>query len=92
MLTFSGNCRRIVVLAIQDEAYRFGRYYKYVLKRVNINPRRIKLGYRSSLAAIGYVGRKPYWIRYMSRPQRRGPSYASARIPLGRGEGITSLV
>ena len=28
----------------------------------------------------------------MSRPQKRGPSYATARIPLGRGEGITSLV
>ena len=89
MLTFSGNCRYIVLLAIQDEAYRFGRYYKYVLKRLNINPRSIRLGFRSSLAAIGYVGRKPYWVKQMSRLQRRGPSYVSARIPLGRGEEIT---
>ena len=58
MLTFPGNYRHIVLLAIQDEAYRFGRYYKYALRRLNINPRRIRLGYRSSLAAIGYVGRK----------------------------------
>lgn len=92
MLTFSGNCRYIVLLAIQDEAYRFGRYYKYVLKRLNINPRSIRLGFRSSLAAIGYVGGKPYWVKQMSRLQRRGPSYVSARIPLGRGEGITRLV
>ena len=92
MLTLSGNCRYIVLLAIQDEAYRFGKYYKYVLKRLNIDPRKIRLGYRSSLAAIGYVGRKPYWIKYMSRKQKRGPSYASARIPLGRGEAIASLV
>ena len=81
-----------MLLGIQDEAYRFGKYYKYVLRRLNINPRSIRLSYRSSLAVIGYVGRKPYWIRYMSRPQKRGPSYATARIPLGRGEGITSLV
>ena len=82
-----------MLLGIQDEAYRFGRYYKRVFRRLHINPRRIRLSYRSSLAAIGYVGRRrPYWIRYMSRPQRRGPSYASARIPLGRGEGIASLV
>ena len=89
MLTFYRNYRRIVLLAIQDEAYRFGRYYKYVLRRLNVDLRRIKLGFRSSLAVIGYVGRKPYWIRYMSRKQRRGPSYASANIPLGRGEEIT---
>ena len=94
---FNGNIfrhhRRIVLLAIQDEAYRYGRYYKYVLRRLNIDLRRIKLSYRSSLAVIGYVGRrKPYWIRYMSRPQKRGPSYASARIPLGRGEGITRFL
>ena len=80
--------RRIVLLGIQDEAARFGKYCKYVLRKLHTNPRRIRLGYRSSLALIGYVGRRrPYWIRYMSRPQRRGPSYASARIPLGRGEG-----
>ena len=81
-----------MLLGIQDEAYRYGRYYKYVLKRLNIDLRRIRLSYRSSLAVIGYVGRKPYWIRYMSRSQRRGPSYVSARIPLGRGEAIASLV
>ena len=79
-----------MLIGIQDEAYRFGRYYKYVLRKLHIDLRRIRLSYRSSLALIGYVGRrKPYWIRYMSRPQRRGPSYASARIPLGRGEEIT---
>ena len=93
MVTFFRHHRRIVVVAIQDEAQRFGRYYKYVFKRLHINPRRIRLSFRSSLAVIGYVGRrKPYWVRYTSRPQRRGPSYASARIPLGRGECITSLV
>ena len=82
-----------MLLGIQDEAYRYGRYYKNALRRLNVKLRRIKLSYRSSLAVIGYVGRrKPYWIKYMSRPQKRGPSYASARIPLGRGEGITSLV
>ena len=79
-----------MLLGIQDEAYRFGRYYKYVLRRLHINPRTIRLGYRSSLALIGYVGgRRPYWVKQMSRRQRRGPSYASARIPLGRGEDIT---
>ena len=93
MVTFFRHHRRIVVVAIQDEAQRFGRYYKYVFRRLHINPRRIRLSYRGSLAVIGYVGRrKPYWVRYRSRPQRRGPSYASARIPLRRGEGITSLV
>ena len=79
-----------MLLGIQDEAYRFGRYYKYALRKLNINPRTIRLSYRSSLALIGYVGgRRPYWVKQMSRPQRRGPSYASARIPLGRGEEIT---
>ena len=77
------NHRRIFLLAIQDEAQRFGRYYKYVFKRLHINPRRIRLSYRSSLAVIGYVGRRrPNWIRHMSRKQTRGPSYASARIPI----------
>ncbi|CAH3104487.1 unnamed protein product [Pocillopora meandrina] len=72
---------RIVLIAIQDEAYRFGRYYKYVFGRLHINTRRIRLSYRSSLALIGYVGRRrPSWLRYMSRPQRRGPSYARIRI------------
>lgn len=71
-----------MLVAIQDEAYRFGRYYKYALRRININPRRVTLSYRSSLAVVGYVGRRPYWVRYMSRPQRRGPSYANVRIPV----------
>ena len=79
-----------MLLGIQDEAYRFGRYYKYVLRKLHIDLRRIRLSYRSSLALIGYVGRRrPYWVKQMSRPQRRGPSYASARIPLGRGEENT---
>ena len=90
LVTVFRHHRRIVLLGIQDEAYRFGRYYKYVLRRLHINPRTIRLGYRSSLALIGYVGRRrPYWVKQVSRRQRRGPSYASARIPLGRGEEIT---
>ena len=76
----------IVLVAIQDEAYRYGRYYKYVLRRLKIHPRRIRLGYRSSLALIGYVGgHRPSWLRYMSRRQKRGPSSVVSRIPLGRG-------
>ena len=76
-----------MLLGIQDEAYRYGRYYKYVFRKLHINPRRIRLSYRSSLAAIGYVGRRrPYWIRYMSRSPRRGPSYVTARIPIYGGE------
>ena len=76
-----------MLLGIQDEAYRFGRYYKYVFRKLHINPRRITLSYRSSCAVIGYVGRRrPYWIRYMSRSPRRGPSYATARIPIYGGE------
>ena len=71
-----------MLLAIQDEAYRFGKYYKNALRRLNVNPRRVTFSYRSSLAVIGCVGRKPSWVRYMSRPKRRGPSYASARIPV----------
>ena len=71
-----------MLLAIQDEAWRFGRYIKYVLRRININPSRIRFGFRSSFAAVGFVGRRPRWIRYMSRPQRRGPSYVRTRIPL----------
>jgi len=90
MVTFFRHHRRIVVVAIQDEAQRFGRYYKYVFRKLHINPRRIRLSFRSSLALVGYVGpRRPYWVKQMSRPQRRGPSYVSARIPLGRGEEIT---
>ena len=82
MMASHNDYRRIVLIAIQDEAYRFGRYYKYVFRRLGIsNTRRIRLSYRSSLALIGYVGRRrPYWLRYMSRPQRRGPSYARIRI------------
>ncbi|CAH3104485.1 unnamed protein product, partial [Pocillopora meandrina] len=76
----------IVLVAIQDEAYRYGRYYKYVFRRLKIHPRRIRLGYRSSLALIGYVGgHRPSWLRYMSRRQKRGPSSVVSRIPLGRG-------
>ena len=71
-----------MVVGIQDEAYKYGRYYKNVLWRININPRKVRLSFRSSLACIGYVGRKPYWLKLMSRRQRKGPSYASARIPL----------
>ena len=77
-----------MLLAIQDEAWRFGRYIKYVLRRININPSRIKFGFRSSFAAVGFVGRRPRWIRYMSRPQRRGPSYVRTRIPLLRRKFI----
>ena len=81
MMASLNDYRRIVLIAIQDEAYRFGRYYKYVFGRLHINTRRIRLSYRSSLALIGYVGRRrPFWLRYMSRPQRRGPSYARIRI------------
>ncbi|PFX31519.1 hypothetical protein AWC38_SpisGene3581 [Stylophora pistillata] len=84
---YSIRRRTIVLLAIQDEAYRFGKYYKYVLRRLNIDPRRIILSYRSSLALIGFVGRRrPYWLKYMSRPQKRGPSYAVSHIPLRQGE------
>ena len=75
-----------MLLAIQDEAFRYGRYYKNVLRRLNINPRRVKFGYRSSLAVIGRIGRRRRWIRFMSRRQKRGPSYASARIRLYGGE------
>ena len=90
MITFFPHHRRIVVVGIQDEAQRFGRYYKYVFRRLHINPGRIRLSFRSSLALIGYVGPgRPYWVKQMSRPQRRGPSYVNARIPLGRGEEIT---
>ena len=88
MVTCFLHYRRTVCLAIQDEAWRFGRYYKYVLRRLHINTRRVRLSYRSSLAVIGYVGRRrPRWVRSMSRPQRRGPSYVSARIPVYGGEG-----
>ena len=81
MMASLNDYRRIVLIAIQDEAYRFGRYYKYVFRRLGIsNTRRIRLSFRSSLALIGYVGRRPSWLRYMSRPQRRGPSYARIRI------------
>ena len=80
MMASLNDYRRIVLIAIQDEAYRFGRYYKYVFGRLHINTRRIRLSFRSSLALIGYVGRRPSWLRYMSRTQRRGPSYARIRI------------
>ena len=73
-----------MLLAIQDEAWRFGRYYKNVFRRININPNRVRFGFRSSFAAAGFVGRRPRWIRYMSRPQRRGPSYIRIRIRLLR--------
>ena len=75
-----------MLVAVQDEAYRYGRYYKYVFKRLQVLPRRIKLSYRGSLAVIGYVGRvRQRWLRYRSRPQRRGPSSVVSRIPLRRG-------
>ena len=81
MMASHNHYRRIVLIAIQDEAYRFGRYYKYVFRRLGIsNTRRIRLSFRSSLALIGYVGRRPSWLRYMSRTQGRGPSYARIRI------------
>ena len=89
LIMFSRHHRRVVLLSIQDEAWRFGRYSKNVLRRLNINPRRVTFSYRSSLAVIGWTGRRrPSWIRHMSRPQRRGPSYASARIPLYGGTHI----
>ena len=80
-----------MLLAIQDEAYRYGRYYKNVLRKLNINPRRVKFGYRSSLAVIGRIGRRPRWIRFMSRRQKRGPSYASARVRLYGGEELLTI-
>lgn len=82
-------CRRIVCLAIQDEAWRFGRYYKYILRRLHLKIHRFS--YRSSFAGCGYVGRRPYWIRSMSRHQRRGPSYVNIRIPLSGGKFIALL-
>ena len=78
--------RRIVCLAIQDEAWRFGRFYKNVLRRIHLHIRRFS--YRSSFAGCGYVGRRPYWIRSMSRHQRRGPSYVNIRIPLSGGKFV----
>ena len=42
--TCSHHHRRIVLLGIQDEAYRYGRYYKYVFKRLHINLRRLMGG------------------------------------------------
>lgn len=76
--------RSIVVVAVQDEAFRFGRRYLNVLRSIGARGgRNFRFGFRGSYALIGYKGRRKYWIRERSRPRRRGPSYLRVRIPTG---------
>lgn len=78
------NHRSIVVVAVQDEAFRFGRRYLNVLRSIGARGgRNFRFGFRGSYALIGYKGRRKYWIRETSRPRRRGPSYLTVRIPKG---------
>lgn len=73
-----------MVVAAQDEAYRYGKRYLNVLRRIGARGgRNFRFGFRGSYALIGYVGRRKYWIRETSRPRRRGPSSLSVRIPRG---------
>ena len=73
-----------MVVAVQDEAFRFGRRYLNVLRSIGARGgRNFRFGFRGSYALIGYKGRRKYWIRETSRPRRRGPSYLRVRIPTG---------
>ena len=73
-----------MAVAVQDEAYRFGRRYLNVLRRIGARGgRNFRFGFRGSYALIGYKGRRKYWIRETSRKRKKGPSSLVARIPIG---------
>ena len=70
-----------MVVAAQDEAYNKGKSYIKVLRRIGLRTRQLKFDYRGSLAIVGYVGRRQYWIKQTSNKRRHGPSVIRVRIP-----------
>ena len=82
--------RRIVLVAVQDEAVYRAKRYLSVLRRIGISTRYLRFGYRGSFACVGYVGRRPSWFRQISHRRRRGPSVIRIRIPRYGGR-YTSL-
>ena len=75
-----------MVVAVQDEAYRYGKRVLNVLRRIGAKKRNFRFGVRGSYAIIGNVGRRRYWIKEVSRRRKRGPSVLRVRIPIIRRE------
>ena len=73
-----------MIVAAQDEAYRYAKRYLNVLRRIGARGgRNFRFGFRGSYALVGYVGRRKYWIRERGRRRGRGPSTLRVRIPTG---------
>lgn len=73
-----------MLIAVQDDG---SRYLSPAISAIEIaGGRRIRFGYRGSYALIGYIGRgrKPTWIRQVQNRRRRGPSFVSTIIKLGK--------
>ena len=75
-----------MVVAVQDEAYRYGKNYLSVLRRIGVSRRYLRFGIRGSFACVGYVGRRQYWIKQISHKRKRGPSVLRIRVPRPRSK------
>ena len=75
--------RKIVLMAIQDDGSKYVKPALHAfLRRVRGRPYRI--GFRGSFAFVGFYGRgrRPRWVRQVTRPRRKGPSQLSVNIRL----------
>ena len=77
--------RKIVLIAVQDSGNNYiGRKAPGQLRRLGGSIRRARVGLRASYALVGYTkrGRKPKWVKEVTRPKGRGPSIINVKIPL----------
>ena len=85
------NCRKIVLVAIQDEGSTYISPAIDALKRVGATDDLLNLTeFRGSFALVGFAGvNRPSWIAQQNAKRERGPSEISLTIP--SSEGISSF-
>lgn len=73
---------KIVLVAVQDEASRYGTGALSALRRLGAKEP-IVLGYRSSFALAGYAGSNlPSWVNQAQNKRGEGPSTLTAAIEI----------
>ena len=85
------NCRKIVLVAIQDQGSTYISPAIDALKRVGATDDLLNLTeFRGSFALVGFAGvNRPSWIAQQNAKRERGPSEISLTIP--SSEGISSF-
>ncbi|XP_001630349.2 uncharacterized protein LOC5509862 [Nematostella vectensis] len=82
---------KIVLVAIADEAWNQGSHFPIDRELIRLGAKGpIIRQLRSSLALIGYAGRKrPRWMRFGQNPPSKGPTTVNSKIPIipgGKGK------